>query len=178
MAIVVWADVSLWPDDGAAAWATRTSCCDDLGDLACERLRCWQARASGEHRVVVLVLLDIVREDRDALALLIVPDGHFPNDVFGEIGGKRRRAGSGLFGDAGAHEPCQPQLLEQLLDGETEGLELLFFHPERDEIQTDAGDEAETPLARLADRFRLEHSEFWVFVPSAHDRSRLPRGRC
>ncbi len=177
MAIVVWADVSLRPDDGAAAWATRTSRRDDLGDLACERLRCWQAGASGEHRVVILVLLDIVREDRDALVLLIVPNGHFPNDVFGEIGGKRRRAGSGLLGDAGAHEAGQPQLLEQLLDGETEGLELLFFHPERDEIQADTGDQAKTPLARLADRLRLQHSQFRVFVPSAHDRFRLPRGR-
>ncbi len=129
MSIIVWADMSLGTDDRPAAGTARASGCDDAGDLMGERLGGGKCGAASEDWVLVFILLDVVGEDGDPLALLIVSDGHLPHDVFRDIGRQRCRTCRWAFGDTGLHIPSEPKLLKELLNSKTECLELFLLHP-------------------------------------------------
>ncbi|GBD18515.1 hypothetical protein HRbin27_01012 [bacterium HR27] len=173
----MWTHVPFRADHGATPWTTWPAGCDDQGDLTRQRFGGWQCRAARKNRSLVFVLLDVVREDRDALMLFVVADRHFADDILGDVGRERRLPSGRFFRNARADEPSEPELLEELLDSQAECLQLFFLHPQRDEVEAAAGDQAKAPLAWLADRLRLEHSELRVFVPFHHLPLRVLAGR-
>lgn len=170
MSIIVRADMPLGTDDRPAAGTTRASGCDDAGDLMGECLGGGKCGATSEDRVIVFILLEVMGEDRDPLTLLIVSNRHLADDVFRDIRRQGCRTCGWAFGDARLHVPSEPKLFEKLLDCKAEGLKLLLLHPQRDEVEAYAGNQAEATLARFADCFRFEDSELLVFVSSNHHR--------
>lgn len=164
MAVVVGTNVSLGADDRAAARAARPAGGYDGCDLSRERLRGWQSRAAGEYWVLIVFLFDIVGKDGDLPALLIVTDCHLAHQVL--RGGRWNRAfqAGRLLGYAAADEASGAELLDQLLDRQAQRLELLFLHPQGDDVSTGTGDKPEPALPGLPDSFSFEDRQLIVFV--------------
>src|SRR5690606_18359275 len=157
--VVVRADVPLGTDRCAAARAPWSPSGDHAGYLLRKRHCGGQSGSPGEDGGVVVVLLDVVGEDRQLMPLVVVADGHLAHDILRRRGRnvpvQRRRVRlkvvDGVTGGA--------QLLDQLLDGEAECAELFLLHPERDKVALGPGDKPETAVARLADGLGDQHGE-------------------
>jgi len=164
MAVVVRADVSLGADDRAATRAARPAGSHDGRDLPGERFRRWQCRAAREHWILIVFLFDIVREDSDLAALLVVTDRHLAHQVLRGRRWNRALQAGRLLGYAAADEASGAELLDQLLDRQPQRLELLFLHPQGDDVTTGASDQPEPALPGLPDSFSFQDRQLVVFV--------------
>lgn len=152
VAILLWADVRFGAHRRAAHRAARTTRGNNRRGVGAELARLLAADSTAEGwGVIVLVgvFVDVVGDDHQAVAALVVAELHPP--------GAKLPAGIAveLPWDRGRFELeiLVRQVFEELLKRDTECLELLLFHPDDRRFAVDDDHQPKPSLAWLADRF-------------------------
>ena len=132
--------------------APRASGGNDRRGFRAQISRLLPRHAAGKRRVAVLLAIEIVRDNNDAVLVIVVAELHATDPKLlsrlpVELGKTRRGR---------KHGPGVRQAREHLLQGQTQGLDLLLLHPDRVCLPVDDRQEPETAVAWFSDRFDLD----------------------
>src|SRR5215217_171671 len=152
VAILLRANVRPRPHRLAAHAAPRASGGNHRRGFRAQISRLFPRHAAGKRRVAVLLAIEIVRDNNDAVLVIVVAEFHATDPkLLSRLPVELSKTRRGR-----KHGPGVRQAREHLLQGQTQGLDLLLLHPDRVGLPIYDRQEPETAIAWFSDRFDLD----------------------
>jgi metal-dependent HD superfamily phosphatase/phosphodiesterase len=151
VAILLRANVRPRPHRLAAHAAPRASSGNHRRGFRAQIARLFPRHAAGKRRVAVFLAIEIVRNNDDAVLVIVIAKLHATDPKLlsrlpVELSETRRD---------GKHGSCVRQAGEHLFQGQSQGMDLLLLHPDRVCLPVYYRLEPETAIAWFPDRFDL-----------------------